>query len=48
MPIFSETYREDVVKNIWVVDYSTPMGNIEMDEGGGKRNKNKKRKRERT
>lgn len=49
MPIVEDTHRDDVeVENIQVVNDSTPTGNIEVDEEGKKRKKNKIRKRQRT
>lgn len=44
MPIIKETYREDVVKNIWAVDGLTAVGYVEVDKGGKKRKKQKKKR----
>lgn len=45
MTIIEETYRKDMIENIWVIVYSTPVANIKVDERGRIRKKRKKSKR---
>lgn len=46
MPSIEEIRREDVVKNIWVVDNTTPTGSVEEGESEIKKNKRKRQSRE--